>query len=243
MPKFENNIDVNKRDQIDYEWDGLVFKEAINYYVKKSANSHAVTIEKTLEWLSEEIGKIEVEKDKNICRSRWYEWGNEGSEGPYDKSRLLLLDQKFPNIRFMHRRCPKSEKEFLHGVYKLAWTFHNFLPLAVEADNTLKWWIDKCSKSENDKEAGQKLSNTYVYKLANDFYREYHQILEKSGVDYFHIHRYKGTTFLEKKVDDVFESVEWETFKQEYKELLEKREMCINNFENDLRTLLLGGDM
>lgn len=259
MGKFEAEFCVDEIYQLAYEWDGYIFDSVLKYCAKCGIFPAAVNIGDVQAYLSKSIQE-RMHEDTKIGRDTFNRWRKDGSNGPRNSETILLLDTLLPNVRFLHRSFDVANKEILHQLYTLVWSFHYRLPLAVETDEFLYLYIEYVKKEyfhesiyrrkeEKEQYVGSKSDEAvhcsgedlYACKLLDTFYKEYHSILH--GITLFHAVNYNEETILTVDYKGKLYCIDWDIIKEEYMEILMKRQACIESFGNNLRTLFLGGDI
>lgn len=261
MSKFETEFSVDELYRLAYDWNGFIFDEVLKYCAKYSIFPQATNIGDVQTHIKEQI-RERAGDDTEISRDTFNRWRKDGSKGPKNSETILLLDTLIPDVHFLHRACNKEDKELLHYLYVLAWSFQYKLPLTMEGDEFLHRYIkhlkQECFHESLYKSAKEKAQHKgknydtaiknsdeemYICALLDSFYREYHDILIENEITNFHAVEYSGEMVLTVEYEDKMYFVDWEDFLEQFKNVLRKRQACLEKFGNNLRKLFLGGDI
>ncbi len=261
MGKFETEFSVDELYQLAYEWNGLTFDAALKYCAKYRLFPEAVNIGDVQTHISKHVQE-KMHEDTQIGRDTFNRWRKDGAKGPRNPETILLLDALLHDVRFLHRSFDIADKELLHQLYTLAWTFHYRLPLAIEVDDFLYRYIDYVkkerfheslygNKQKMKRHKGDKYDTAvkdshedlYICALLDAFYKEFHCILIDNKITNFHAVKYNEEIILAVEYENELFFIDWATFIEQFEEILMKRQACLEKFGDNLRTLFLGGDL
>lgn len=262
MGKFEAEFSINELYRLSYDWNGFIFDKVLKYCAECRIFPEAVNIGDVQSHIAKQV-KERMREKSQIGRDTFNRWRKKGAKGPRSSETILLLDTLLPDIRFLHRSFDISGKELLHQLYTLAWSFHYRLPLASETDEFLYQYIDYVKNEHfhgslyNNKQEKEQLKGAeydaavknsgedlYICALLDSFYKEFHSILTDNGISFFHAVNYNKEPILTVEYDDeLLLIVDWNFFSEQYKEVLMKRQACLEKLGDNLRTLFLGGDI
>ena len=261
MSKFETEFSIDELYRLAYDWNGFIFDEVLKYCAKCRMFPQATNIGYVQTHIKERIKK-RTGDDTEISRDTFNRWRKDGAKGPRNPETILLLDTLISEVHFLHRACDKEDKELLHQLYVLAWSFQYKLPLAIEGDEFLYLYIQHLKQEffhenlhenmmEREKHEGVEYDlvikdsheEMYMCALLDAFYHEYHGILTEDEITNFHAVEYRGDMILTVECEDKLYFVEWDDFLEQFKDTLRKRQVCLEKFGDKLRKLFLGGDM